>query len=169
MAVFPLPSYPGKTQEALLNQLLRKKLEPEVEDWVVQGQQVAEEVGLLDDEAKSGVLDLWSWAGMAANELARGHEWGGDFTVEEREGGIENVVTGLRRKFKEEEDDDEDEEDREDGDSGGENRMEGVKAEKGVGLKMVAGDDIGSRAIISDPLPLEQVLRFMMTGLEPKT
>lgn len=44
-------------------------------------------------------IELWNWAGRAANELARHHEWGGDFTLAEREAGVENVVTGLRRKL----------------------------------------------------------------------
>jgi mediator of RNA polymerase II transcription subunit 8 len=179
MAVYPLPSYPGKTQEALLGQLLRKKLEPEVEDWVTQGLQVAELAGMADDGKRSGVLDLWSWAGMAANELARGHEWGGDFTLEEREGGIENVVTGLKRKFVEvDEDEDEDEEedeneDDDDDDAAGKDKMEALKVDRAaedVGLKTAVGqedEDIGSR-VIGDPLPLEHVLKFMMTGIEPK-
>lgn len=44
-------------------------------------------------------MELWNWAGRAANELARQHEWGGDFTLAEREAGVENVVTGLIRKL----------------------------------------------------------------------
>lgn len=44
-------------------------------------------------------MELWNWAGRAANELARQHEWGGDFTLAEREAGVENVFTGLRRKL----------------------------------------------------------------------
>lgn len=44
-------------------------------------------------------MELWNWAGRAANELARQHEWGGDFTLAERKAGVENVVTGLRRKL----------------------------------------------------------------------
>ena len=44
-------------------------------------------------------MELWNWAGRAANELARQHEWGGDFTLAEREAGVENVVTGLTRKL----------------------------------------------------------------------
>lgn len=44
-------------------------------------------------------MELWNWAGRAANELARKHEWGGDFTLAEREAGVENVVTGLKRKL----------------------------------------------------------------------
>ena len=92
----------------MLNQLLRKKLEPHVEDWVEEGRKSGEE--LPDPE---GVTELWEWAGMAANEQARKHEWGGEFTIEEREWGVENVVTGLKRGFEEGEssDDDEEEED----------------------------------------------------------
>lgn len=53
------------------------------------------------DEGKrfEAQMELWNWAGRAANELARQHEWGGDFTLAEREAGVENVVTGLRRKL----------------------------------------------------------------------
>lgn len=186
MAVYPLPSYPGITQEALLGQLLRKKLEPEVEDWVMQGRRMADEAGMANEETKSGMLELWSWAGMAANELARGHEWGGDFTVEEREAGVENVVTGLRRKFADEGDEDEeededemeDEDKDEDGDAGqGDDNMEIVKVEsgaEGVGLKISVNQEggggigIGLREM-GDPLSLEQVSRFIMSGLESKT
>ena len=32
--VYPSTNYPGRTQEAVLTQLLRKKLEPGVETWV---------------------------------------------------------------------------------------------------------------------------------------
>lgn len=82
---------------------------------------------------------------MAANELARSHEWGGDFTVEEIEGGVENVVTGLRRKLGAEEDEDEDDE------------MGGVDAK-----------EKRSSEATGDPVPLDQVLKFMMKGPESK-
>ncbi|KAG9892057.1 hypothetical protein KCV05_g17983, partial [Aureobasidium melanogenum] len=39
--VYPLPSYPGRTQEDLLTQLLRKKLQPQVEDWIANGERHA--------------------------------------------------------------------------------------------------------------------------------
>ncbi len=92
---------------------MRKKLEPGVEDWVDEGRAIGGEVlgyggGDGDagvEERKGEIEELWQWAGMAANQEARRHEWGGEFTVEEREG----VVTGL----KEEEEDEEDEEDEE--------------------------------------------------------
>lgn len=96
---------------------MRKKLEPGVEDWVDEGRAIGGEVlgyggGDADagvEERKGEIEELWQWAGMAANQEARRHEWGGEFTVEEREGG---VVTGLKEE-EEEEEDEEDEEDEE--------------------------------------------------------
>ena len=143
LAVFPVPSYPGKTQEPLLGQLLRKKLEPGVEDWVAKGKEIGEQ-GAREEKTRQDIMELWTWAGMAANELARGHQWGGDFTQEEFEGGLENVVTGLRRQLNwEEEDEDEDEE------------MED-------GKKKEAPEDT------RDAMPLEPILTFMVTGSEPR-
>lgn len=192
MAVFPLPSYPGRTQEALLGQLLRKKLEPEVEDWVAEGRQVAEEAGMGDEETRSGMLELWSWAGMAANELARGHEWGGDFTMEEREGGVENVVTGLKRRRRgEDEEEDEEEEEGEEGvgddeEEGAEDKMEVVQmdfrggaataaATEGAGLKTSTEQERKGRGGEEEamtesraPLSLDEVLKFVMTGIESR-
>lgn len=100
LAVFPYPSFPGKTQEPLLGQILRKKLEPEVEDWVNAGLEECMPAPVGDGGKRfEAQMELWNWAGRAANELARQHEWGGDFTIAEREAGVENVVTGLRRKL----------------------------------------------------------------------
>ncbi len=111
---------------------------------------------------KVELLELWNWAGRAANELARRHEWGGDFTLEEREGGVENVVTGLRRKLGEEEDDDDDD-DYENEDSGGDVKM----ADSALNREEFWDTDMEGKEGIKEagnPWPLEQVLRFMMTG-----
>lgn len=127
----------------MLGQLLRKKLEPGVEDWVAKGKEIGEQ-GAREEKTRQDIMELWTWAGMAANELARGHQWGGDFTQEEFEGGLENVVTGLRRQLNwEEEDEDEDEE------------MEN-------GKKKEAPEDT------RDVMPLEPILTFMATGSEPR-
>ena len=148
MPVYPLPNFPGRTQENLLGQLLRKKLEPNVEDWVVEGRTLATKTetgrGVKHEELK----DLWEWAGMAANEQARRHTWGGNYTVEEREQGIENVITGLKRKLKDNEADEESDEDED---------MEDVV------------DDKMPEVEARPPLPLKDVFRFMMTGATPGT
>lgn len=145
LSVFPLPTYPGKTKEPLLGQLLRKKLEPGVEDWVVKGKEIAEQ-GASEEKSRQEIMELWTWAGMAANELARGHEWGGDFTQEEFEGGLENVVTGLRRQLNWEDDDDDEDED----EIEGEGKKEAPEEAR-------------------DAMPLEQILKFMMKGSEPRS
>jgi mediator of RNA polymerase II transcription subunit 8 len=94
---------------------LRKKLEPQVENWVEEGR--AAETG-INGAAKAGEdeEELWSWAqdwiGMRVAKYAV-EEAGDNYTVEEREKGIENVNTGLRRTLDEDEsseDEDEDEE-----------------------------------------------------------
>ena len=115
-----------------------------MEDWVEDGWKAGEE---LESEVRGGlkeVTELWEWAGVAANEQARSHEWGGEFTNEEREGGVENVVTGLRRGVGEESSDESDE-DGEDEDGEDEEGKEEMK-----------------------PMAMEDVLRFLVKGEEVK-
>ena len=114
MSIYPTPEFPGQTQESLLGILLRKRLEPHVQDWVDQGREIAVESmgrGINAESQRIEVQDLWSWAGMAANEEARKHTWGGNYTLEEKEMGVEKVVTGLRRKLRADPDDSADEDD----------------------------------------------------------
>ena len=167
MAVYPLPQFPGRTQENLLGQLLRKKLEPNVEDWVVEGRKIGVEAEARSDKtglSREEMLDLWSWAGMAANEQARKHTWGGHYTLEEKERGVENVVTGLRRRLKEDPDDsseeEDDDDDQVDGDDPNEDRMEID------GMNRKSENDADIPAL--NPLPIQDVFRFMMTGSAPK-
>lgn len=107
---YPSTNYPGREQEGLLAQLLRKKIEPQVESWVEGGRAVGNnESGSYDEEFWSWVT---SWIGDRVAKYAI-EEAGDNYTVEERERGIENVNTGLRRKLdedvsSEEEDEDED-------------------------------------------------------------
>ena len=147
LIAYPLPSYPGREQEPVLNQLLRKKFEPRVEDWVEEGRTAGEEV-LKEDGGRGGeeITELWEWAGVAANEQARKHEWGGDYTLEETEGGIENVITGLR-----DEESDEEEGEQED------------KSAEGVGRENKKPEERGGK-----PLSMEDMLRFLVKGEEPK-
>ncbi|KAL9632709.1 MAG: hypothetical protein Q9164_005147 [Protoblastenia rupestris] len=85
--VHPLPSYPGREQEPLLNQLLRKKLEPGVKEWVEQGRKAGEDV--VGNNQAEEWKEFWEWAAMAGNEQARAHEWGGEGSEEESEEGDE--------------------------------------------------------------------------------
>ena len=103
---------------------------------------------LKEDGGRGGeeITELWEWAGVAANEQARKHDWGGDYTREETEGGIENVITGLR----DEESDDEEGEPED-------------KSAKGEGQKNKKSEERGGK-----PLSMEDMLRFMVKGEEPK-
>lgn len=152
LSVYPLPSYPGREQENVLHQLLRKKLEPQVEDWVEEGRVAGARLDVQG--GKEDIEELWEWAGMAANEQARKHEWGGEYTLEEIEQGTENVVTGLNRRMGEESEDEEEEEEEEDVievDKGGEKRVQQGKDKKQV----------------PQPLTVDDFLRFMAKGVEP--
>ena len=123
----------------MLNQLLRKKLEPLVDEWVEEGRAAGERVGTGDwGIGEEEVVGVWEWAGAAANALARGHAWGGEFTIEEGEGegGIES-------------EDDEG--------AAGDDDMD---VEGGV-------QDGGERAVPPPPpLPMADLQRFMVKGKE---
>ncbi len=137
----------------MLNQLLRKKLEPHVEDWVEEGRLAGEEVVKEDGgRGRDEITELWEWAGVAANEEARKHEWGGDYTAEEIEGGIENVVTGLR-----DEESDEDEDEKDDG------KEEDAQSATGESREKKEREEGGGK-----PLSMNDVLRFLVKGEEPK-
>ncbi|KAF3480898.1 mediator of RNA polymerase II transcription subunit 8 [Arthroderma uncinatum] len=124
LVVYPTPAFPGRTDSAILNQLMRTKLEPRVEYWLAYGRTVGREAfeqsygdsqtstvagnastSIIEDNAHrlSGedLQALWEWAPIEANMEARRRNWGGDYTIEEKEGGISNVVTGLTRKLNE--------------------------------------------------------------------
>jgi mediator of RNA polymerase II transcription subunit 8, fungi type len=160
-----LPSFPGQSQEGLLQHLLRKKLEPRVEDWVESGRAVGlacEAIASNDDSGRktkltaNELVELWEWAGRAANEEAKRRNWGDDeeFTLEEREGGVANVVTGLRRRLEFGEDEEEVE---------GDVEMEDVattEESKEPGERKAVPNDI-------PPLRLEEILRFVSTGALP--
>jgi mediator of RNA polymerase II transcription subunit 8 len=175
---FPLPTYPGRTQEGLLHSLIRKRLEPSVEDWVEHGKDVGttafdggnateNNIGLTDKELQ----DLWDWAPVEANREARRRAWGGDYTLEEKEMGFKNVVTGLRRKLDEGESDDEEEEEDEDeeGEEPDEDEMEvvGVRRKSLAVAGQVLEFDLaraGDKPVVMEMVPMNEMFRFGMTG-----
>jgi mediator of RNA polymerase II transcription subunit 8 len=184
--VYPLPSYPGRTQEDLLTQLLRKKLQPQVEDWIVNGERHAANnaVEPLHTNGSSAdptpsephpmsttqLTDLWEWAGREGNRIAR--DMGADafddvFTLEEHEAGIETVVTGLRRKLWDSDDEDEDDEVEAQGKT---------KDDKQLDMDVDMADIIPEPVKIlqrhnvdpsKPPMSIEHILRFALTAREP--
>ncbi|TPX17225.1 uncharacterized protein E0L32_003343 [Thyridium curvatum] len=156
VAVHPSTNYPGRTQEGILMQLLRKKLEPDVEDSVDGARSAALAAGIgpesfagrsggkqgaaggnhnydsdEDDEDEdedeedseddenaprepAGLGEVWASAREVCVERVTQYvtEEGNDvYTKEERERGVENVRTGLRRNLDEESEDEDDDDD----------------------------------------------------------
>ncbi|PGH11366.1 hypothetical protein AJ80_07157 [Polytolypa hystricis UAMH7299] len=192
LVAYPTTSFPGRTESAMLGQLLRTKLEPRVEDWVARGRALGNNASApapapaLALDGSSGdtelsateLAELWNWAPVEANMEARRRNWGGDYTIEEREMGLRNVVTGLKRKLEEEsegeedEEDEEDEEEDEEGEGGDEMEVVGVRKkpdQAGVEFDILReGSRLPSRPVPA-ALPLDDVFRFMMTGAVPRS
>ncbi|KAH0343174.1 hypothetical protein KCU81_g5347, partial [Aureobasidium melanogenum] len=180
--VYPLPSYPGRTQEDLLTQLLRKKLQPQVEDWIANGERHAASSGIEPPQTNgtstngpqsmntAQLSDLWEWAGREGNRIAR--VMGADsfddvFTLEEHELGIENVVTGLRRKLWDSDDEDED-------DEGGAQAKKPEDKQLDMDVDMVDSIPEPVKRLqrhnvdpTKRPMSIEHILRFALTAREP--
>ncbi|KAI4183498.1 MAG: hypothetical protein LQ346_006312 [Caloplaca aetnensis] len=145
-AVFPLPAFPGRAQEAMLAQMLRKKPEMGVEAWVGEACERGKGAGgrgkmMLGKEEEGEGEDwtaMWTWAMPMANELAR--------------------AMFMAREEEEEEEGD-DEEGEEEGES------ERMEIEEGEGSGGTKGDDREGGGV--KPLEMGQILRFMSTGVEP--
>ena len=126
MAVRPSTNYPGRAQENVLTQLLRKKLEPNVEQLMEDGRETA---ALATPEGIASLQDVWNelreWTHTRIAAYVR-DEAGDVYTREERAAGTQNARTGLRRNVEDddddddEEDEDEEEEDRDGGHDGSE-------------------------------------------------
>src|SRR6267378_7984302 len=74
LVAYPAPSFPGRTHAGALQELLRTKLDPRVEDWVAQGRTSG--ASALEDKKKNGLserelAELWEWAPIGANVEAR--------------------------------------------------------------------------------------------------
>lgn len=183
---YPGPDYPTRTQATALEQLLRTKLDPRVDDWVARGRVAGQkqgsspstgggagDSGLGQGLGESELGELWAWAPVEANREARRRNWGGDFTLEEKEMGVQNVVTGLQRELEENDDEEEEEEEEEEEDAGDEMDIVGARSKSlGGGLEFevaAARPSQDSAAAASGPMvPLDDVLRFMTTGMPPK-
>lgn len=111
MAIHPSTNYPGRTQENVLTQLLRKKLEPDVEELVADGRDTAR---LATPAGIEDLQDIWhelrEWTHGRIAEYVR-DEAGDVYTAEERAAGTESVRTGLRRDVEDEDESDDEEDD----------------------------------------------------------
>ncbi|EHY52313.1 Mediator of RNA polymerase II transcription subunit 8 [Exophiala dermatitidis] len=169
---FPLPQFPGKERAFILETLLRTKLEPNVEDWVEEGESIALRLRKGDPSgiSEADLNALWQWAPTAANKEARKQKWGADFTLEEKQRGVSNVVTGLRRELveppdEEDEEGDEDEEyevtdEEEEEDDGNKMEVEQTKSENKPGGTTESATVLRT----ATQMPLQSVHKFMVTG-----
>lgn len=116
----------------------------------------------ISDSARD---DLWQWAPIAANDEIRRQNWGGDYTMAEKESGIENVETGLKRVLQEppdpdEQDDGEGVEESDEGDDDEEEVIEVRRKPNAPGLTF----DLSTAKRSTPQMAVENVFRFMMTG-----
>ncbi|KAL4864605.1 mediator complex, subunit Med8 [Aspergillus spectabilis] len=182
ISAYPAPEFPTRTQGTTLEQLLRTKLDPRVEDWVSRGgkgdihvlpsgfgQGVNANGHMLGNGngngeeglGESDLAALWEWAPVEANSEARRRNWGGNFTLEEREGGLQSVVgsLGLQRGLEDDEESEEEEEE--------EDEMDVVGGRRGVSGG--GGGDVGTdgQEVVAPLVPLDEMLRYMTTGVLP--
>lgn len=113
--------------------------------------------------------ELWSWAPLEANREARRRNWGGDYTLEEKEIGVENVVTGLKRQLEVNDEDEDDDEEEEDDEAEGVIGVGGGGGGGGLGMRAGAQfqGGLGSAGAVPGAvadLGLNDILRFTTTG-----
>ncbi|OKL56478.1 Mediator of RNA polymerase II transcription subunit 8 [Talaromyces atroroseus] len=173
LVAYPAPSFPGTTQQGVLEQLLRTKLDPRVEDWVTRGRIAGtESLDASNGLGEADLAELWAWAPIEANQEARRRNWGGNYTLEEKELGIQNVVTGLTRQLPDDDEDEESDEEEEEEEDGEKMDIVGVHTKPGVGgveFDLARARDHVPSASASPALPLADIFRYMMTGMKPKS
>ncbi|KAJ5778164.1 hypothetical protein N7520_001410 [Penicillium odoratum] len=171
LVAYPGPEYPGRTQSNTLEQLLRTKLDPRVEDWVARGRVAGTDPaapGFSEGKplTEKELGELWEWAPFEANQEARRRNWGGNFTLEERDapGGVQAVVTGLKRTL---EDDEGDSEEEDEDESEGEDEIVGVHRKSGGGPGLEFDIAVHHAHAAVPVVPLGDILRYMTTGRMP--
>ncbi|KAG0645477.1 Mediator complex subunit 8 [Hyphodiscus hymeniophilus] len=163
IAVHPSTNFPGRTQEALLHNLLRKKLDIPVEDSVNEGRAIQAAIEEVKEKEND---ELWSWARDWVGECVAMHvinTQGQYYTAEEKERGIENVKTGLRRKFEDDESSEEDSDEDDDMEDVGLNNTTVTATKDGVQL---SNEDtkMGPRNPGGQSRRLSDIMRYVTTG-----
>ncbi|KAG6027931.1 hypothetical protein E4U40_001282 [Claviceps sp. LM458 group G5] len=107
MTIRPSTNYPGRAQENILMQLLRKKLEPDVEELVLEGRETAQWATPGRISALQAIwAELREWTQGRIAEYVR-EEAGDVYTKEERSRGVKSVRTGLKRALDEDSEEEE--------------------------------------------------------------
>jgi mediator of RNA polymerase II transcription subunit 8, fungi type len=171
MVTYPSTNFPGRTEEGLLGQLLRKKLEPGVERWVEEGRVMAvptSQAGNGQGEQEDDLEEKWKAArDFIGERIARAavtHRRD-EYTAEEREMGIENVNTGLQRPMKLRRNDGDSESDEDESED--EEMVDvGVVRDGAGALKLEMGTEQKGRG--GTARSMDEIVRFMTTGLAPE-
>ncbi|KAI0444934.1 mediator of RNA polymerase II transcription complex subunit 8-domain-containing protein [Xylaria telfairii] len=122
VAVHPSTNFPGRTQENVLLQLLRKKPEPDVEAAMEEGVKALASMPFpgraqsstttnRDKEKEDALENVWTATRQMCQERIAEYvmnEESDSYTAEEREMGVENVRTGLQRNLDDDSEDDDD-------------------------------------------------------------
>ncbi|KAI1739144.1 mediator of RNA polymerase II transcription complex subunit 8-domain-containing protein [Xylaria scruposa] len=127
IAIHPSTNFPGRTQENVLLQLLRKKPEPDVEAAMEEGSKALADMPFpggqsttnQDKEKQDALESIWTAAREVCQERITEYvvnEESDSYTAEEREMGVENVRTGLQRSLDDESEDEEDDVDMDEAD-----------------------------------------------------
>lgn len=157
---YPIPAFVDRSHENIVTEVVRKKLEPSVEDWVDRGM----DTGTKIDERQD--LDhLWSLVHSKSVASVTQIPWASDFTVDEArsEGGIDAVHTGLRRKLNKGGEEADDESDDDEADIDDEAKDESHKMD----IDTTATNN-NNQPVSSGPvLPMDQVLKFLNSGIRP--
>lgn len=140
---------------------MRKKLEPSVASWVEEGREIATNTK-TSSTSENDEKEFAEWVHDFIDRRVQKYaleEAGDNYTAEERAMGIENVNTGLKRKFDEEDSDGEDEDE----------EMEDVSAAVASVGRTATGQVGFGMGEIKDPngkaRSVEQIWMFATTGM----
>lgn len=158
--VFPTPEFPAKFKGNIVEILLRSKLEPGVEDWVTQGQVLAQS----QSQDASKVEKFWDWAPKEHNEQAKKVLWGADYTLAEIRAGVDNINTGLKRELEVPEDLDEEGDYPEGDDEEEEEDEEMVEAIDVDEPKPPTSQQTEAQPTMPGTISMESMLKFMTRG-----
>jgi mediator of RNA polymerase II transcription subunit 8, fungi type len=163
---YPSTNFPGRTQENLLTQLLRKKVEPGVEAWAEEGRALGSSGDSTEagDDGDDGLEDVWTYAKdiIVGRVVSAARTYRSEnYTAEEVAGGIENVNTGLRKvpKLRQKDEDDED-------DSGSDyDEDEDEEMDDGDGEE---GGKVPGMSSTGTVRTVDEIVRFMAIGVAPE-
>ncbi|RMZ87554.1 hypothetical protein DV736_g5213, partial [Chaetothyriales sp. CBS 134916] len=155
----PTPDFPAQTSDHILNALLRTKLDPSIEEWIEEADHHnAGQAHSSHVLAEVDLSNLWARATEIYHTHGSRYPWGADYSREELEDGIQNVVTGLKRDLVEPvlEPDELDDDDDDVGEDQQEAEQDQMEVDKPTALT--------PKASLRQPMAVSSILKFLSTG-----